>query len=105
MLISALFLIIFLMFGSLDISSTWNIYRPATKTGTRDTYLASSDLEIIILAKNWSQDPLFVVIGFMLILSMSSEFSTGHAFHLFKLISALFLIIFLLFASLDTSSA
>ena len=34
---------------------------------------------------------------FLLILSTSSEFSTGHAFHLFKLISALFLIIFLLF--------
>ena len=60
--------------------------RPATKTSTRDTYLASSDLEIFILAKNWSQDPLFVVISFLPILSMSSEFFTGHAFHLFKLI-------------------
>ena len=39
-----------------------------------------------ILAKNWSRDPLFVVIGFLPILSMSFEFSTGHAFHLFKLI-------------------
>jgi len=75
-LISALFLIIFLMFGSLDISSTWNVNRPATKTSTRDTYLASSDLEIFILAKNWSQDPLFVVIGFLSILSTSSKFST-----------------------------
>ena len=82
MLISALFLIIFLMFGSLDISSTWNVNRPATKT----TYLASSDLEIFILAKNWSQDPLFVVIGFLSILSTSSKFSTRHAFYLFKLI-------------------
>ena len=34
----------------------------------------------------WTQDPLFVVIRFLSILSMSSEFSTGHAFHMFKLI-------------------
>ena len=39
-----------------------------------------------ILAKNWSKDPLFVVTSFMSILSMSYEFSIGHAFHLFKLI-------------------
>ena len=39
-----------------------------------------------ILAKNWSKDPLFVVTSFMSILSTSYEFSTGHAFHLFKLI-------------------
>ena len=102
-LVSALFLIIFLLFAPLDTSGTWNMNRPATKTSTRDTYLASLGLEIFILAKNWSQDPLFVVIGFLSILSMSSEFSIGHAFHLFKLIFALFLIIFLLFASLDTS--
>ena len=56
--------------------------RPATKT----TYLASSDLEIFILAKNWSQDALFVVTSFLSILSTSFEFSIGHAFHLFKLI-------------------
>ena len=74
------------MFGSLDISGTWSVNRPATKTSTRDTYLASSDLEIFILAKNWSQDPLFMVTSFLLILSMSSEFSIGHTFHLFKLI-------------------
>ena len=43
-------------------------------------------LEIFILAKNWSQDPLFVVISFLSILSTSSENSTGYAFHLFKLI-------------------
>ena len=103
MLISTLFLIIFLLSKSLDTSSTSNVNRLATKTSTRDTYLASSDLKIFILAKNWSQDPLFVVTGFLTILSTSSEFSTGHAFHLFKLISALFLIIFLLFVSLDTS--
>ena len=60
--------------------------RPTTKTSTWDTYLASSGSEIFILAKNLSQDPLFVVIGFLSILSTSSEFSTGHAFHLFKLI-------------------
>ena len=77
--------------------------RLATKTSTRDTYLASLGLKIFILAKNWSQDPLFVVIGFLSILSTSSEFSIGHAFHLFNLIFALFLIIFLLFASLNTS--
>ena len=39
-----------------------------------------------ILAKNWSQDPLFMVTSFLSILSTSSEFSTGHTFHLFKLI-------------------
>ena len=39
-----------------------------------------------ILAKNWSRDPLFVVTSFLSILSMSYEFSTCHAFHLFKLI-------------------
>ena len=77
--------------------------RPATKTSTQDTYSALPGSKIFILAKNWSQDPLVVVTGFLTILSTSSEFSTGHAFHLFKLISALFLIIFLLFISLDTS--
>ena len=102
-LISALFLIIFLLFASLDTSGTWHVNRPATKTSTWDTYLASSGSEIFILAKNLSQDPLFVVIGFLSILSTSSEFSIGHAFHLFKLIFAFFLIIFLLYASLDTS--
>ena len=39
-----------------------------------------------ILCKNRSQDPLFVVTSFLLILSSSSEFYTGHAFHQFKLI-------------------
>ena len=34
----------------------------------------------------WSQDPLFVVTRFVSILSKFSEFSTGHVFHLFKLI-------------------
>ena len=102
-LISTLFLIIFLLSISLDTSGTSNVNRPATKTSTRDNYSASPGLENFIVAKNWSQDPLFVVIGFMLILSTSAKFSIGHAFHLFKLISALFLIIFLLLASLDTS--
>ena len=60
--------------------------RPATKTITRDTYLASLGSKIFILAKNWSQDPLFVVTCFLTILSTASEFSIGHAFHLFKLI-------------------
>ena len=60
--------------------------RLATKTSTRDTYLALPSLKIFILAKNWSQDPLFVVISFLSLLSTSSKFSTGHAFHLFKLI-------------------
>ena len=60
--------------------------RPATKTSTRDTYSALSGSEIFILAKNWSQDPLFVVTNFLSILGTSSQFSTGHAFHLFKLI-------------------
>ena len=86
MLISALFLIIFLLFTSLDTSSTWNVNRPATKTSTRDAYSALMGSENFILAKNWSQVPLFVVTSFLSILSTSSEFSTGHAFHLFKLI-------------------
>ena len=60
--------------------------RPAAKTSTRDIYSASSGLKIFILAKIWSQDPLFMVTSFLSNLSMSSKFSTGHAFHLFKLI-------------------
>ena len=86
MLISTLFLIIFLLFTSLYISGTWNVNRPATKTNTQDTYSDLPGLKFFILAKNWSQDPLFVVISFLSILSTSSEFSTGHAFHLFNLI-------------------
>ena len=38
------------------------------------------------LVKKWSQDHLFVVIRFVSILSKFSKFSTGHVFHLFKLI-------------------
>ena len=45
-----------------------------------------SGLENFNLVKNWSQDPLFVVTSFLSILSTSSEFSTGHVFHLFELI-------------------
>ena len=45
-----------------------------------------SGSKIFNLVKNWSQDPLFVVTSFLLILSMSSEISTGHVFHLFRLI-------------------
>ena len=86
MLISALFLIIFLMFTSLDTSGTWNVNRPATKTSTRDTYSALPCSKIFILTKNRPQDPIFVVTSFLSILSTSSEFSTGHAFHLFNLI-------------------
>ena len=86
MLISALFLIIFLLFTSLDTSGTWNVNRPATKTSTRDTYSAWLGSKNLIFFKNRSQDPIFVVISFLSILSTSSEFSTGHAFHLFKLI-------------------
>ena len=76
----------YLVFTSLDTSGTWNINRPATKISTLGTYSASLGLENFILAKNWSQVPLFVVTSFLLILSMSSEFSTGHTIHLFKLI-------------------
>ena len=86
MLIFALFLIIFLLFTSLDTSGTWNMNRPATKTSTRDTYSALPGLKNFISGKNWSQDPIFVVTSFLSILSTSSEFSTGHAYHLFKLI-------------------
>ena len=85
-LIFALFLIIFLLFTSLDTSGTWNVNRPVTKTSTRDIYLALLGLKNFILAKNWSQDLIFMVISFLSILSTSSKFSTGHAFHLFKLI-------------------
>ena len=86
MLISALFLIILLMYASLATSGTWNVNTPTTKTSTRDTYTASLGSKFFILAKNWSQDPIFMVTSFLSILSTSSEFSTGHAFHLFKLI-------------------
>ena len=86
MLISALFLIIFLLFTSLDMSGTWNVNRPTTKINTRDTYSALPGPENFILAKNWSQDPIFVVTSFLSILSTSSKFSICHAFHLFKLI-------------------
>ena len=86
MLIFTLFLIIFLLFTSLDTSGTWNVNRPATKTNTRDTYSASPGSKNFILAKNWSEDPLFVVISFFSILSMSSKFSISHAFHLSNLI-------------------
>jgi len=85
-LISTLFIIIFLLFASLDISDTWNMNRAATKTSTQDAYSALSGLENFIVAKNWSQDPLFKVTSFLSILSTSSEFSIGHAFHLFNLI-------------------
>ena len=84
--ISALFLIIFLLFTSLDTSSTWNVNGLATRTSTRDTYLALSDSKIFILTKNRSQDPIFVVTIFLSNLCTSSEFSTGHDFHLLKLI-------------------
>ena len=43
-------------------------------------------MENFILAKNWSEDPIFVVTSFLSIWSTSFEFSTGNAFHLFKLI-------------------
>ena len=59
---------------------------PATKTSTRDTYSALLGLKNFILAQNGSQDPIFVVTSFLSILSTSSKFSIGHAFHLFKLI-------------------
>ena len=61
-LISALFLIIFLMFSSLDTSGTWNVNRPATKTSTRDTFSALPCLKKKIWPKSghkilfsWSQ--------------------------------------------------
>ena len=85
-LISALFLIIFLLFMAFDTSGTWNVNRPATKKSTRDTYSALLGSKNLIFFKNRSQDPIFVVTSFLSILSTSSEFSTGHTFHLFKLI-------------------
>ena len=75
-----------LLFASLDTSGTWNVNAPATMTSTGGTYSASLGLENFILAKNWSQDPLFVVTSFLSFLSMSSEISTGHVFHLYRLI-------------------
>ena len=83
---TASFLIIFLLFTSLDTSSIWNMNRPATKTSTRDTYSALPGSKNFISGKNWSQDSIFVVTTFLSILSTSSEFSTGHTYHLFKLI-------------------
>jgi len=62
------------------------VNRPATKKSTWDTYLALLGSKNFNLAKNWSQDPIFVVTSFLSILSKSFEFSTGHGFHLFKLI-------------------
>ena len=81
-LMTALFLIIFLLFTSLDTSGTWNVNRPASKISTRDTYSALMGSEKFILDKNRPQDPIFVVTSFLSILSTSSEFFTGHAFHL-----------------------
>ena len=43
-------------------------------------------MENFILVKNSSEDPIFVVTSFLSILSTSFEFSTDHAYHLFKLI-------------------
>ena len=86
MLIPVLFLIIFLLFTSLDTSGTWNVNRPATKISTQHTYSALLGSENFNLAKNWPQDPIFVVTSFLSILSKSFEFSIGHGFHLFKLI-------------------
>ena len=60
--------------------------RPATKTSTRDNYSALPGSKKFILAKNLSQDPIFVVLSFLSILSKTSELSIGHAIHLFKLI-------------------
>jgi len=85
-LISTLFQIIFLLFTSLDTSGTWNVNRPVTKTSTRDTYSVLPCSKKFILIRNRSQDPIFVVTIFLSNLSTSSKFSTGHAFHLFKLI-------------------
>ena len=85
-LIFTLLLIIFLLFTSLDTYGIWNMNRLATKTSTQDTYSALSGLENFILAKNLSQDPLFVATSFCSILSKFSKFSIGHAFHLVKLI-------------------
>ena len=85
-LILALFLIIFLQFTSLDISGTGYMNSPATKISTRDTSSAPPSSENFILVKNWSQDPHFMVTSILSILIMSSEFYTGHAFPLFKLI-------------------
>ena len=51
-LMTALFLIIFLLFISLDTSGTWNVNRPATKTSTQNTYSALLGSENFILDKN-----------------------------------------------------
>ena len=74
------------MFTSLDTSGTWNVNRPATKTSTQDTYSSLSGLKKFILTKNRSQVPIFLVTIFLSNLSMSSEFSIGHAFLLFQLV-------------------
>ena len=59
---------------------------PATKTCTWDTYSALLGSKFFILTKNRSQDPIFMVTIFLSILCMSSKFSRGHDFYLFKLI-------------------
>ena len=74
------------LFTSPDTSGTCNVNRPATKTSTWNTYSALLGSEKIILDKYWPEDPIFVVTSFLSILSSSSEFSIGHAFHFFKLI-------------------
>ena len=99
MLIFALFLIIFPLFTLLDTSGTWNMNRPATKTTTQDTYSALPGSKNFILPKNgqkilfsWSQ-------VFCQFLARPLNLSIGHAFHLFKMISALFKLIFFVVTS------
>ena len=63
-----------------------SIYQNQSEFFWSHSFPALLGSEIFILAKNWSQDHLFVVTSFLSILSTSSEISTGHAFHLFRLI-------------------
>ena len=63
-----------------------SIYHNQSEKIFRSIHPPFAGSENFNLVKNWSQDPLFVVTSFLSILSTSSEFSTGHTFHLFKLI-------------------
>jgi len=83
--ISTLFLTIFLLFTSIDTSGTWNVNRSATKTSTRNTFSALPGLK-----KKFGQKVVIrsYFLGYKLFVNFGHVFGifTGHGFHLFKLI-------------------
>ena len=82
---TALFLIIFLLFTSLDTAGTWNVNRSATKTSTRNTFSALPGLK-----KKFGQKVVIrsYFLGYKLFVNFGHVFRifTGHGFHLFMLI-------------------